>query len=328
MFDMRRREFITLLGGAVAWPLAVGAQQSTMPVIGCLSALSQTESSVWLAAFRRGLSQSGFVEGRSVIIESRFADGQYGRLPELATELARRPVNLILAVAPPAALAAKAATTTIPIVFIVGFDPVVAGLVDSLNRPGGNATGMTLIGTDLAEKRLEILVELVPNASNIAILVNPASPNLTPEVDAVQGLAQRRGLQLQILHASTPSQLDTVFASLDQRPPHALVVAPDPFYVLRREELAERLVRLAIPTIYPFRDFPASGGLISYGTNIAEAYRQAGIYTARILRGTNPADLPVMQPTRLELVINLKVAKALGLGIPPTLLARADEVIE
>jgi putative ABC transport system substrate-binding protein len=326
---VKRREFIRLLGGAAAaWPLAAHAQQPAMPVVGCLSALSQTESSDVLTAFRRGLNQSGFVEGRSVLIESRFADGQYGQLPGLATELAHRPVNLILAVAPPAALAAKAATTTIPIVFVVGFDPVAAGLVASLNRPGGNVTGMTLMATDLAEKRLEILVELVPKASNVAILANPASPNLTPEINAVQELAQRRGLQLQILNASTPSQLDDVLASLDRRPPHALVVAPDPFYVMRREELAERLARLAIPTIYPFRDFPASGGLISYGTSIAEAYRQAGIYAARILRGTNPADLPVMQPTKFELIINLKTARALGLEVPPTLLARADEVIE
>ena len=192
---MKRREFIRLLGGAAAaWPLAAHAQQPAMPVVGCLSALSQTESSDVLTAFRRGLNQSGFVEGRSVLIESRFADGQYGQLPGLATELAHRPVNLILAVAPPAALAAKAATTTIPIVFVVGFDPVAAGLVASLNRPGGNVTGMTLMATDLAEKRLEILVELVPKASNVAILANPASPNLTPEINAVQELAQRRGL--------------------------------------------------------------------------------------------------------------------------------------
>jgi putative ABC transport system substrate-binding protein len=327
---MRRREFIGLLlgGSAAAWPLAGHAQQRSMPVVGFLSALSQPQTSHLVAAFRRGLAESGIVEGQGAVIEYRFAEGRYDRLPALAGELVRHPADLILAAAPPAALAAKAVTTTIPIVFVVGFDPVAAGLVASLNRPGGNATGITLITTALAQKRLEILLELVPKAGTIAMLVNPGSPDSIPEIGAVQAMAQQRGLQIQMLNASTPGELATALAGLEQKRPHALVVASDPFYVIRREELAERVAKLSLPAIYPFREFPASGGLISYGTNIANAYRQAGVYAARILKGAKTADLPVMQPTTFELVINLKAANALGITVPVTLQASADEVIE
>jgi len=327
---MRRREFIGLLlgGSAAAWPPVLRAQQRPVPTIGFLSSLSQTQTTHLVSAFRRGLSETGLVEGEGVAVEYRFADGQYERLPALAAGLARHPVNFFMAAAPPAALAAKAATATIPIVFVVGFDPVAAGLVASLSRPGGNATGMTLISTELAQKRLGILLELVPKATVIAMLVNPVSPDSIPEIGATQAVAQQRGLQLQMLNASTPDELNAVFASLDQKRPHALVVASDPFYVIRREELAAQVARLAIPAIYPFREFPAAGGLISYGTNIANSYRQAGIYAARILKGAKTADLPVMQPTTFELVINLKVAKTLGITVPLTLQVSADEVIE
>ncbi len=326
---MRRREFIRLLGGAtVGWPLAARAQQPATPVIGFLSALGRAQTSQHIAMFRRGLSETGNVEGQNVAIEYRFADGQYDRLPALAAELVRRPVTLITAGSPPAALAAKTATTTVPIVFVVGLDPVAAGLVASFNRPGGNATGMTLITGPLGQKRLEIIRELVPKATVVAMLANPLSPDAVPEIRDVQVAAQANGLELRMLNASTPSEIEAAFASLAAQRPDALIVGSDPFFVVRREELVAAIARLRIAAVYPFREFTDVGGLISYGTNIATAYRQAGIYAGRILRGAKPADLPVMQPTTFELVINLKTARTLGFDIPPILHARSDEVIE
>jgi putative ABC transport system substrate-binding protein len=326
---MQRREFITLLGGAAAgWPLAARAQQAAMPVIGWLHSASLKSVGQFLSAFRKGLSEAGYVEGQNVAIEYRWTEGQYERLPALAGELVRRQVALIVAGSPPAALAAKVATATIPIVFVVGLDPVAAGLVASFNRPGGNATGMTLITGPLAQKRLEILRELVAKASNVAMLVNPTSPDAVPEIRDVQTAAQANGLQIKMLSASTVSELDAVFESLADLRPDALLVGSDPFFVVRRDQFAAQTARAKIPAIYPFREFTDSGGLISYGTNIANAYRQAGIYAARILKGEKPADLPVQQPTKVELIINLKTAKALSLDVPPTLLTRADEVIE
>jgi putative ABC transport system substrate-binding protein len=324
---MRRRDFLTLLGGAVAGsPLAARAQQP-VPVIGFLSSFSQTQSARPIAEFRRGLNDSGLTE-KAFTIEYRFADGQYDRLPSLAAELTHRPVDLIFAAAPPAALAAKAATTAIPIVFVVGFDPVTAGLVASLSRPGGNVTGMTLFSNPLAQKRLEILLDLVPKASVIAMLVNPVSPDSAPEIKAVQEMTNQRRVQLQMLSATSLNEIDAAVTALMEKRPHALMVASDPFYLTRPNEIAASIARLALPAIYPFREFPAAGGLISYGTNRAISYRQAGVYAARILKGTKPADLPVMQPAAFELLINLRTAQALGLTIPPTLLALADEVIE
>jgi putative ABC transport system substrate-binding protein len=326
---MRRREFLGLVGGAAAaWPLAVRAQQPAMPVIGFLHAGGSKPNTHLLAAFRKGLSEAGYVEGQNVAIEYRWAEGQYDRLPVFAGELVRRPVALIVAGGPPAALSAKIATTSIPIVFTVGFDPVAAGLVASFNHPGGNATGMTLLTGPLVQKRLEFLHELIPNAANIAMLVNPTGPDAVPEIRDSEAAAQANGMQIKLLSASTASEIDAAFTSLADLRPDALVVGSDPFFLAKNEEFAAQTARAKIPAIYPFREFTASGGLVSYGTNIANAYRQAGIYAARILKGEKPADLPVQQPTKFELVINLKTAKALGLTIPPTLLARADEVIE
>jgi putative ABC transport system substrate-binding protein len=326
---MRRREFITLLGGAAAaWPVAVRAQQPSMPVIGFLSALSEGLAVHHLAMFRRGLNEVGFVEGQNVAIEFRWADGQIDRLPALAAELVRRPVNLIVAQAPSAALAGRAATTTIPIVFAVSFDPVEAGLVASFNRPGGNATGMAIMSTQLAQKRLELARELVPKAAVVPMLVNPLGPDAAPEIRYVQEAAQANGLQLRMLNASTSSELDAAFAALAERRPDVLLVAADPFFMIRREEIVARVARLAVPAVYPFREFPDVGGLISFGPNLVNTFRQVGIYAGRILKGAKPADLPVMQPTTFELVINLKTAKSLGFEIPATLHARSDEVIE
>jgi putative ABC transport system substrate-binding protein len=317
-----------ICGAAVAWPVMARSQERPMPVVGLLSSLSQAQSSHLLAAWRRGLAETGYVEGKNVAIEQRFADGRYDRLSALAAELVRRPVALLVAAGPPAALAAKAATTTIPIVFTVGVDPVAAGLVASLNRPGGNATGMTLITGPLGQKRLEILRELAPKAKVIPMLVNPTSPDAVPEIRDVQVAAQAMGLELRVLNASAPAEIDAAFAALAQQRPDGLLVGSDPFFVVAREKITALAAGLRVPAIYPFREFTAVGGLISYGTNIGTAFRQAGIYTGRILKGDRPADLPVMQPTAFELVINLATARALGIDIPAMLHARSDEVIE
>lgn len=327
--DVGRREFIVALGGtAAAWPLAAHAQQPALPVVGFLSSLSQSATIHLIASWRRGLSETGYVEGRNTTVEYRFADGQYERLPTFANELVHRPVTVIVAAAPSAALAAKIATTTIPIVFVVGLDPVAAGLVATFNRPGGNATGMTLITGPLGQKRLEILREFAPKVKVVPMLVNPTSPDAVPELRDVQAAALAMGLEIRVLNASTPNEVDAAFAALAEQHPEVLLVGSDPFFVIQREHIAAAAMRLGVPTIYPFREFVTAGGLISYGTNIGNSYRQAGIYTGRILKGDKPADLPVMQPTTFELVINLKTARSMGLDIPATLHARSDEVIE
>ena len=326
---MNRRDFITLLGGvAAAWPLAASAQQTAVPVVGFLSAVSEAATVKHQVQFRRGLRETGFVPGQNVAVEYRWAEGQYDRLPGMAADLVRRMVDVIVAQAPPAALAARTATTTIPIVFAVGIDPVAAGLVESFNRPGGNATGSTLISGPLGQKRLEILRELVPKAKVVAMVVNPFSPDAPPEIRDVQATARANGLQLSLLNASTAAELDTAFTALETRRPDALLVGGDPFYLVQAPKIIERIDRAGLVAVHAFREFTEVGGLVSYGTNIANTYRQVGIYVGRILKGAKPADLPVLQPTTVELVINLKSAKAQGIDIPPSLHARADEVIE
>lgn len=325
---MRRRDFIKVIGGgAVAWPLAARAQQPT-PVVGFLSAVSQTQTAHLVAAFRRGLKETGFVEGSNVVIEYRFADGQYDRLPAQATELVRRAVDVIVASGPPAANAARVATASIPIVFVVGLDPVAAGLVASFNRPGGNATGITLVSGPLGQKRLELVREFAPKATDVAMLVNPLSPDAPPEIRDMQAAAQANGFKITLLNASTLDELKTAIATLADHRSSALLVGADPFFMVRREQIVALIAQQKVPAVYPFREFADAGGLMSYGTNIANAYRQSGIYAGRILKGAKPADLPVLNPTSFELVVNLKAAQTLGLDIPPALHARSDEVIE
>ena len=326
---MKRRTFITLLGGAAtAWPLAVRAQQSAMPVIGVLDGRSADESTPLVAALRRGLNETGFVEGRNVAIEHHWAHGQYDRLPALAADLVRRQVTVIATSGNASALAAKTATATIPIVFLTGADPVQAGLVASLSRPGGNLTGVTSLGVELGPKRLELLHELVPAATTIAILVNPANRSAEIQVRDMQAAARTLGLELHILQASTEREIDAAFAALTRLRAGALVISPEAFFNSRSEQLAALTVRHAVPAIYTYREFAAAGGLMSYGGSITDSYRQAGIYVGRILKGEKPADLPVQQSAKVELIINMKTAKALGLTVPFALLGRADEVIE
>jgi putative tryptophan/tyrosine transport system substrate-binding protein len=328
---MRRRDFIALVGGAAAtWSHPVQSQQPSMPVIGFLSSASPDSYAYVVSAFRQGLSETGHVEGRNVAIEFRWADGQNDRLPALAADLVRRQVSVIAAPgSTPAALAAKAATATIPIVFEVGIDPVAVGLVTSLARPGGNVTGVTNINIVLAPKRLELLRELIPAANVIALLVNPTSPHITKIVSRdLEATARTLGLQLHILHASTDGDFDTVSATLVQLRVGALVIAPDLFFITRNEQLATLTIRHAVPAITQYREFATAGGLMSYGGSITEAARHVGVYTGRVLNGEKPADLPVLQAAKIELIINLKTAKAIGLSVPNTLLRRADEVIE
>jgi putative ABC transport system substrate-binding protein len=322
---MRRREFITLLGGMAAWPLVADAQQPTMPLVGFLRSTSLADATHLVTGFRRGLKEAGFVEGQNVAVEYRSAEGQNDRLPALVADLIRRQVAVIVGNSI-AALAAKAATTSVPIVFGIGEDPVKYGLVSAFNRPGGNITGVVFFAA-LAAKRLELLRQLVPKATTIAVLVSP-DPDTEAERREVEAAAQATGQQVIVLYVSSDRDIDAAFATIIQRGAGALLSLGGAFFNSRRERLVALAARHALPVTYPWREATAAGGLMSYGTSITDAYRQVGIYAGRILKGEKPGDLPVVQPTKFELVINLATAKALGLDVPPTLLAIADEVIE
>jgi putative ABC transport system substrate-binding protein len=324
---MRRRHFITLLGGAAAWPVAVHAQQQ-LPVVGFLHAGSSGAFGFQTEAFRKGLAEAGYVEGRTVVIEYRWAEGQYDRLPAMAAELVRRPVSVIVAVPIPAAVAAKAATATIPIVFEVAGDPVRLGLVAGLAQPGGNVTGVNTFLAELGAKQLGVLRELVPTAARIGLLVNPTNENVEGVTKDVTAAGAAIGVQVDVVEASDSPEIEAAFATLVRNRVDALVIGSDAYFAGRRVQLATLTARHAIPAVFNLREFPEVGGLMSYGTSLTETLWQVGIYTGRILKGARPTDLPVTQPTKFELVINLPTARVLGLKIPPTLLARADEVIE
>jgi len=325
---MRRREFITLLGSAAAWPLSVRAQQPAMPVIGFLSPGSPESDVVRLTGVRQGLKESGYVEGQNVAIEYRFAHGQNDRLPALAADLVDRRVAGIVTAGTPATLAAKAATATVPIVFNTGVDPVQFGFAASLSRPGGNLTGVVILSGDLAAKKLEVLHELLPDAAVVAMLVNPANPIVEPESKETQDAARSLGVELHILRASTAGEIDAAFASLAKLRARALVVGDDSYFINQRAQIMALAARDAVPTISGWRAFPLAGGLMSYGTDLADAYRQVGLYAGKILKGIRPADLPVQQVVKIEMVVNLKTAKTLGITFPLPLIGRADEVIE
>jgi len=326
---MQRRDFLTLLGGATAWPLAARAQQPTMPVIGFLNAASAKSYARKLSAFLKGLSETGYVEGRNVAIEYRWAEGQIDRLPLFVADLVQRKVNVIAATSTPAALAAKAAITTIPIVFETGADPVRLGLVASLNRPGGNVTGVTQTNIEVAPKLLQLLHEMVPKASVMALMVNPANPSLAEaNTKELQAAARTLGLELQVLNASTERDFDGVFAKVTELRAGGLVIGPDPLFTSRSEQLGALTVQHAVPAVYENREFAIAGGLMGYGGSLTESYRTAGNYTGRVLKGDKPADLPVQQVTKVEMYVNLKTAKALGVNVPEALIGRADEVIE
>lgn len=328
---MRRREFITFLGGgtaAIGWPLAAVAQQPVLPTVGFLNAAAAGERPHVVAAFRDGLAETGYINGQTVAIEYRFADNQREHLPALAAELVQRRVNVLVATGGALAVrSAKTATTTIPIIFVMGSDPVETGIVASLNRPGGNVTGVSFLTDALGGKRLGLLREVMPKSDPIAILINPHGPDAERQLKELPKAAQSVGQPIYVLHASTESEIDAAFAVMQQRAA-AVLVGADPFFNDRRHQIVALARRPSFPAIYELREFPIAGGLMSYGTNLADAYRQAGVYAGRVLKGTKPADLPVLQPTKFELVINLNTAKALGLAVPPTLLASADEVIE
>jgi putative tryptophan/tyrosine transport system substrate-binding protein len=325
----KRREVITLLGGAASWPIGARAQQSPLPTVGFLSSLARNDAGHVMPAFQDGLNSAGLVEGRSVAIEYRWAAGEYRRLPALAADLVERKVAAIAAISgTPAAKAAKAATATIPIVFAIGSDPVASQLVTNLSRPAGNVTGVSFYTAPLVSKRLDLARELVPGGSTIAVLINPDNPGSVPEGTAAETSAAAVGQPLLVLEASTLNQIDDAFAAIKQQRVGALLIAADPFFFSERVKLVVQMARHAVPTIFADREQAEAGGLISYGASRAEAYRQAGNYVGRIVRGEKPADLPVMLPPKFQLVINLKTAKSLGIEVPPTLLARADEVIE
>jgi putative tryptophan/tyrosine transport system substrate-binding protein len=326
---MRRREFITLLGGAATWPLAARAQQTAMPVIGFLSSLAQNDQGLIIPGFHQGLNGAGFIEGRSIAIEYRWAEGDYQRLPALAADLVNRKVAVIAAISgTPAALAAKAATTTIPIVFAIGGDPIAPGLVASLHRPAGNVTGVSFYSSPLVTKRLDLARELIPDGGIIAVLVNPENPPSVEEGIAAQAAAAALKQPLLILNASTLGQIDDAFTSCRQQQVRALITSSDPFFFNERATLVVLMARDALPMIFAEREQARAGGLISYGSSRADAYRQAGSYVGRIVKGEKPADLPVILPTKFDVVVNLKTAKSLRINIPTTVLARADEVIE
>jgi putative ABC transport system substrate-binding protein len=323
-----RRDFVAALASGAAWPVVARGQQPTTPLIGFLHFGSPRPFAFQAIAFGQGLKETGYTEGQNVVVEYRWAEGHYDRLPALATDLVSHNVELIAAIGPPCASAAKNATSTIPIVFTIGTDPVADGLVASLARPRSNLTGITILAVQLVPKRLELLSELIPQARKFALLVNPKNGYSEPMIRDVQEAAGAKGIQLKILSASTPGEIDDAFASFVNGHPDGLIIGDDPFFVSRDEQLVALASRYAVPTAYQFRQFAVAGGLISYGPSLAVATHKAGNYAGKILKGAKPAELPVEQPTKFELVINLKAAKELGIAVPPSLLARADEVIE
>jgi putative tryptophan/tyrosine transport system substrate-binding protein len=325
---MRRRDFITLVGGAAAWPAIAKGQQRANPVVGFLNGASYSLSAHLVRAFHQGLGETGFVEGRNVAFDYRSAEGRYATLPALAADLVSRRVDVIAATGTPAGLPAKAATTSIPIVFVTGSDPVQQGLVPNLHRPGGNLTGATTLAVEMGQKRLQLLHELVPHAKLIGALINPVGPNVEPLMQDLKTAASTLRLSVHVVHASAERDFDPAFAELSQKQAGALLIGTDTFFNSQSAKLGALTLRKAMPAVYQYREFAAAGGLMSFGGSIADAYRVAGVYTGRILKGERPADLPVQQSAKAELFINLRTAKALGLTVPSTLLARADEVID